>query len=92
METRVRHGRKRLGVIPELGELVVERPRDSGPLDVVLTSRGFLPVHTRAYTFGDAVVEVRMTPETERETLFGYKKPLPVPDAGVAGELSEGTR
>lgn len=90
VEARVRHGRKRLGVIPALGELVIERPRDSGPLDVILSSPGFLSVHTRAHTFDDAVVEVRMTPEDKRETLFGYKKPLPTSDAGLPGGLVEG--
>ncbi|MDX2023106.1 MAG: hypothetical protein SF187_22920 [Deltaproteobacteria bacterium] len=74
-------GRKRLGMIKERRTLVIERPRDSGPLDVTVTAQGFLPVHTRAYTFNDYRLTVKLTPEAEKQTLFGYR--APVPDAGA---------
>lgn len=79
----IRWGKESLGVIPRGGNLVVERPRDSGPLDVVIRSPGYLTVHTRAYTFDDNTVDVRLTPRDAKDRLFGYKKPLPPADAGA---------
>lgn len=74
-------GAKRLGFIDRGRPLVVERPRDSGPLDVIIRAQGYLPVHARAYTFNDATVEVRITPVEKKETLYGFQQP--VTDAGV---------
>jgi hypothetical protein len=75
-------GGKRLGFVDRDAPLVVERPRDTGPLDVVVRVTGYLPVHTRAYTFSDSNIDVRITPLDKKDTLYGYKEPLP-PDAGV---------
>lgn len=81
--------RKPLGTInPKKGQkkvLIVERPRDSGPLDVVIRAKDFVPVHTRAYTFTDSKVYVKLTPIEEKKTIFGYKEELPdlPPDGGV---------
>lgn len=74
-------GSKRLGVIERGRALVVERARDSGPLDVVVRSPGYLPVHARAYTFNDSTVDVRITPVDKKDTLYGYQQPLG--DAGA---------
>lgn len=74
-------GNKRLGFTDRGKPLVVERARDSGPLDVVIRAQGFLPVHARAYTFNDAVVDVKITPLDKKDTLYGYQQPLA--DAGV---------
>jgi hypothetical protein len=83
----VRWGNKTLGVIPTPQALVVERPRDSGPLDLVIRAAGFLPVHTRAYTFSDSRVAVKLTPPAEKSKLFGYRQePAPPPDAGAPPE------
>ena len=85
-KAQVKWGRKNLGVIPVPRPLVVERPRDSGPMDLVIRSSGFLPVHTRAYTFTDSRVAVKLTPPSEKNTLFGYREePASNPDAGVPG-------
>lgn len=81
VKAQVFWGRKRLGVIKERRTLVIERPRDSGPLDVTVTAVGFLPVHTRAYTFNNYHLSVKLTPEAEKNTLFGYR--APVADAGA---------
>jgi hypothetical protein len=75
-------GGKRLGSIDRNRPLVIERPRDSGPLDVIVRATGYLPVHTRAYTFDDAVIEVKLTPLDKKDTVYGYRQPLP-PDAGA---------
>jgi hypothetical protein len=74
-------GRRRLGMIAPHQPLIVERPRDSGPLDVVVKAQGFLPVQTRAYTFADSKVSVKMTPPEQKKTLLGYREA--VPDGGA---------
>ena len=80
----VKWGQKSLGFIPAPRPLVVERPRDSGPLDLVIRANGFLPVHTRAYTFSDSHVSVKLTPPAEKNTLFGYRQEAgQSPDGGV---------
>ena len=73
-------GRKTLGTTP----LSVERPRESGPMDLVLYAKGFLTVHTRAYTFRNDSLSVDMTPVAKSGTLLGAKKAPPAtPDGGV---------
>lgn len=75
-------GKKRLGIIAPHAPLVVQRPRDSGPLDVVVKSDGYVPVQTRAYTFGDTKVAVKLTQLDQKNTLLGYREELP-PDGGA---------
>jgi hypothetical protein len=83
-KAQVRWGRKTLGTIPTPRPLVIERQRDSGPMDLVIHTNGFLTVHTRVYTFSDSRVSVKLTPPTEKNTLFGYRQePAPNPDAGA---------
>ena len=78
-------GKKKLGDTP----VTLERPRDSGPVDLVVRGEGFFPVHTRAYTFRNDVVYVKLTKLEDRMTLFGAKRdaneppPGGVPDGGV---------
>jgi hypothetical protein len=74
-------GSKRLGFTDRGKPLVIERVRDSGPLDVVVRAQGYLPVHVRAYTFNDAIVDVKITPVDKKDTIYGYQQPLA--DAGV---------
>jgi hypothetical protein len=86
-KAQVKWGGKLVGVIPAPRPLVVERPRDSGPLDLVIRAAGFLPVHTRAYTFSDSRVAVKLTPPDEKSKLFGYREePAPTLDAGAPPE------
>jgi hypothetical protein len=84
----VKWGNKNLGMIPTPKPLVVVRPRDSGPLDLVIRASGYIAVHTRAYTFSDSRLAVKLTPVAEKNTLFGYREELPpegsTPDGGVA--------
>lgn len=78
-------GKKKLGEPP----VTLERPRDSGPVDLVVRSEGYFPVHTRAYTFRNDVLYVKLTKLDDRMTLFGAKHdvneapPGGVPDGGV---------
>lgn len=90
--TVIKWGNKKLGIIKPKTSLTVERPRDSGPLDLVLTSQGYIPVHTRAYTFTNSVVLVKMTPLDKKNTIYGYREEIPPEtDAGVPGGPDAGT-
>ena len=75
-------GKKRLGIIAPHAPLIVQRPRDSGPLDVVVKSDGYVTVQTRAYTFADSKVSVKLTALDQKNTLLGYREELP-PDGGA---------
>ena len=70
-------GKKRLGLIGPHAPLIIQRPRDSGPLDVVVRAEGCVPVQTRAYTFEDSKVAVHVTPNDRKNTLLGYREELP---------------
>jgi hypothetical protein len=83
-------GKRRLGVIAPKQPLIVQRPRDSGPMDLILQSEGYLPVQTRAFTFADNKLTVKLTPLAQKSTLLGYRQELPpeapsgdTPDGGV---------
>ena len=62
-------GRKDLGVAP----LEIERPRGSGPLDLVVLAAGCLPLHTRVFTDHDDKIALRLYAETEAPGLLGYR-------------------
>src|SRR5262245_52454719 len=81
----VNWGKKKLGVIGPQAPLIVQRPRDSGPLDVVVRAEGCLPVQTRAYTFEDSKVAVKVTPNDQKNTLLGYREEIPATDGGAPG-------
>jgi hypothetical protein len=87
-------GKKSIGIInPQQNakhtksrSLILERPRDSGPMDVVVRAKDFLPVHIRAYTFTDTKVFVKLTAVEEKKSLFGYREEIPdagLPEAGA---------
>lgn len=80
-------GSKRLGFIDRGKPLVVERVRDSGPLDVTVRAPGYITVHARAYTFNDANVDVKITPVDKKDTIYGYQQPLGDAGAPVAPAL-----
>lgn len=80
VDATVTWGKRKMGVIARRRPLVLIRPRDSGPMDVLVKAEGFLPVHTRAHTFGDTKVVVKLTAIDQQATLLGYRAPI---DAGV---------
>ena len=85
-------GKKPLGLIRGKNKpLIFERPRDSGPMDVVVRAQGYLPVHTRAYTFSDFKLYVKLTSVEEKKNLFGYKEALPDAGAPEAGAATAGS-
>ena len=78
----VQWGRKNLGTTP----VVVERPRESGPMDLVLRAQGYLPFHTRAYTFKNDSLSIELVRIDKKDTLLGARKAPPAPpDGGAAG-------
>ena len=77
-------GKKKLGIIKPKESLTIWRPRDSGPMDVVVRAEGCVPVHTRAYTFTNSVVSVKVTPIEQKNTIFGFKEVAPE-DGGTGG-------
>jgi hypothetical protein len=79
-------GKKKLGVVAPHQPLILQRPRDSGPLDLIVKCDGYVTVQTRAYTFGDYKLAVKLTPLDQKNTLLGYREELPPapPDAGAA--------
>jgi hypothetical protein len=68
-------GKKKLGPTP----VILERPRGSGPMDLIVKSVGYFSVHTRAYTFKNDVLYVKLTKLQDRMTIFGAKAELPEP-------------
>ena len=47
-----------------------------------MKSDGYVTVQTRAYTFADSKVAVKLTTLDEKNTLLGYREELP-PDGGA---------
>jgi hypothetical protein len=62
-------GRKDYGPAP----LEIERPRDSGPVDLVVVAPGFLPHHARAFTDRDDSISLRLYTAAEAPQLLGYR-------------------
>lgn len=75
-------GRQKLGEAP----VTIERPRRSGPMDVLITATGYLDYHTRLFTDRDDKLSVVMVRANEAGNMIGYKRR---PDAGV-GEAADG--
>jgi PEGA domain len=65
-------GKKKLGETP----VILERPRESGPMDLEVRADGYFTVHTRAYTFHNEVLYVKLTKLADKMTLFGAKQDL----------------
>lgn len=54
-------GGKKLGTTPARGPFEIERPRGSGPLDLLVHAAGYVPFHTRLYSDRDETVPVHLT-------------------------------
>ena len=68
-------GRKDFGIAP----LEIQRPRGSGPLDLLITADGALPLHTRVFTDRDGALPVRLYAEAEAPGLLGYPRTFSLP-------------
>jgi hypothetical protein len=84
---QVSWGRQHLGSTP----LSLTRPRDSGPMDLVLHAAGCFPMHVRAYTSKDDTIVVKPTRLKDKMNLLGARaEPPPESDGGVPP--AEGTK
>jgi hypothetical protein len=72
-QAQVFWGRKLLGVAP----LEIKRPRGSGPMDLLVTAPGYLPLHTRVFTDRDETLGLRLYTDKDATTLLGYTAPKP---------------
>lgn len=77
-QAHVTWGRKDFGVAP----LEIERPRNSGPLDLIVVAPGYLSLHARALTDRDDTLSLRLYSTAEAPQLLGYR---PEPDSGSPG-------
>jgi hypothetical protein len=68
-------GRKDLGVAP----LEIQRPRGSGPLDLLIVADEALPLHTRVFTDRDNSLAVRLYGESDASGLLGYPRSFSLP-------------
>ena len=67
-------GRKKMGELKP-GQMTVEmeRPRGSGPLDLVIRAEGFLPHHVRLFSDRDDKLYVRLYHPDDARGLLGYR-------------------
>ncbi len=70
-------GARRLGTAGRV-PLEIERPRGSGPLDLVVKAPGYLPFHTRLFTDRDDTLTVRLIAPAAAPSLLGWKRNEPV--------------
>jgi len=68
-------GRKDLGVAP----LEIQRPRGSGPLDLLIVADDAVPLHTRVFTDRDNSLAVRLYSESDASGLLGYPRSFSLP-------------
>jgi hypothetical protein len=72
----VHWGRKKLADLqPGQMSLEAQRPRDSGPLDLVIRADGFLPHHVRVFTDRDDKLSVHLVRPDQASGLLGYRRP-----------------
>jgi hypothetical protein len=68
-KARVFWGRKDLGFAP----LELQRPRGSGPLDLVVVTPGALTLHTRVFTDRDDKLALRFYAAADAPAMLGYR-------------------
>ena len=67
-------GSKQLArVAPDNPTVALQRPRNTGPLDLDIRAEGFLPHHTRLYSDRNDKVSVRLVRPAEAAGLLGYR-------------------
>jgi hypothetical protein len=84
-QAHVTWGRKDFGVAP----LEIQRPRNSGPLDLIVVAPGYLPLHARALTDRDDVLSLRVYSAAEAPQLLGYRpEAVPAPNGSPTSPIS----
>jgi hypothetical protein len=81
-------GRKDLGAAP----LAIERPQGSGPMDLLVSGPGLLPLHTRVFTDHDETLAVRLYTDADARGLLGYHPPAEKPKEKASGAAKANTQ
>jgi hypothetical protein len=72
----VHWGRKKVADLqPGRMTLELERPRNTGPLDLLVRADGFLPHHVRVFTDRDDKLSVHLVRPDQAPSLLGYRRP-----------------
>lgn len=67
-------GAKQLArVAPDRPIVELQRPRDTGPLDLEIRAEGFLPHHTRLHSDRNDKVNVRLVRPADAQGMLGYR-------------------
>jgi hypothetical protein len=78
----VHWGRKKLAdLLPGQMTVETERPRNTGPLDLLVRADGFLPHHVRLFTDRDDKLSVHLVRADQATGLLGYRRPPPATTA-----------
>jgi hypothetical protein len=84
VKASVMWGSKQLArIAPDNPTVELQRPRNTGPLDLEIRAEGFLPHHTRLYSDRNDKVSVRLVRPAEASNLLGYR-------SSVAAEAAKG--
>ena len=74
VKAQVMWGSKQLArVAPDKPTVELQRPRNTGPLDLDIRAEGFLPHHTRLYSDRNDKVSVRLVRPADATGLLGYR-------------------
>jgi hypothetical protein len=74
VKAQVMWGSKQLArVAPDKPTVELQRPRNTGPLDLDIRAEGFLPHHTRLYSDRNDKVNVRLVRPADATGLLGYR-------------------
>ena len=67
-------GSKQLArIAPDNPTVQLQRPRNTGPLDLEIRAEGFLPHHTRLYSDRNDKVTVRLVRPADASSLLGFR-------------------
>ena len=67
-------GSKQLArIAPDNPTVELQRPRNTGPLDLEIRAEGFLPHHTRLYSDRNDKVSVRLVRPADASSLLGFR-------------------
>jgi hypothetical protein len=79
VDAEILWGAKRLGVAARGEPFEFARPKDSGPVDLVIRAPGFVPYHTRLFTDRDDKVTIELVRPTAGPGLVSWKGKPPTP-------------
>jgi len=69
--------------------LELQRPRGSGPLDLIVLAPGALPLHTRVFTDRDDKLALRLVAESDAPAMLGFRQDAQPPPAVKANAAAK---